>query len=1272
MYIKSIVAACLLLWAATAPAQSIANLKTPLSEVPLIEMPRLDNEALRAEEMAQRAPGRAPRFAQRHPVSISPQTHGRWETTPAGMAVWRLRLRSAGALSLNLGFDQYVMPEGGSLFLFSPDERNQLGPFTPSDNEAHAQLWTPVLNGDEMVVEVQVPVAKRNELQLHLQSVNHDFLGFSQMLSGSCNLDVVCGGADGWAIVDRYRDIIQSVGVYGLGGETFCTGFLINNARNDCAPFFMTADHCGVRANNAASLVVYWNYENSTCRQPNTPSSGQPGNGQLNDFNSGAIVRARFGTSDFTLTELDDPVSETADAFYAGWNISDQAPQDSVICIHHPSTEEKRISFEYNPTFIGGTGGTANPNGNFIVVPDWDIGTTEGGSSGSPLFNRKKQVVGQLQGGAAACGNDAYDAFGWFYRSWTGGGTATNSLRFWLDPDNTGITEMDGRSAQSCSFNVEPLAANVELCAPQTAQYQLVVSENFTGPVTLSLTGAPAGADVSFSANPVMPGDTAVLTIANTGAVSGGSYAMSVSVTDGVNTDMATLNLLVNTGTPTVPVLLAPVNAALGASVAPTFSWEAQQPGTQYQFQVASDAGFSNIIAQSTDISANSIGNIALQPNTTYYWRVRGNNLCGEGPWSAAYSFTTALTLCAAPRAATGLPINISAQGAPTINSTVTISAPGSVASVKITGLDIRHSWVGDLRVSLISPSGTAVVLFDQMGIPASNFGCDSDNLLLSFNDFAPNTAAQLEATCNTSPPAASGTYQPVNPLSTFSGEPASGVWTLRVQDLVNSDGGSLAAWNIEICTALPHEANLYAAQSQFTQCVSDTAHIEFVVGTAFSNPVNLAMTGLPAGVQYTFSSQPATAGQTVTATVWGFVAGGSVSAAVEATAGAQTASMPVNFTITPPPAAPALLSPVPGAVNVARNPTLTWGAVSGATSYQLWVATDTAFANIVVNPVVSATSFNLTNLAFGTTYYWRVTSRGACGWGQPGARQQFTTVPDLSMSATPMSISICNTEQAVYAINLGPGFVAPVGFSFSATGPSPVLPQLSFSSNNGIHTASVSNELQLQRGTYQMTVTVSDAASNSGNLTLALTIETTPPFPTLSAPANNAVVMTPLPMLTWGTASGADNYRIEVARDENITDVVSNQVQTGTSWTPAQALTAGDYFWRVTAQNECGNATTAPFKFTVMPSAIHEVQGQRLMIDPNPTQGPVFVRLQNQASADWVAAVYDLNGILVQKQIIARGETTAMLDLSAYPSGVYVLRLQNGEAVVTQQIVKK
>ena len=150
--------------------------------------------------------------------------------------------------------------------------------------------------------------------------------------------------------------------------------------------------------------------------------------------------------TDFTLVELDDPVSPTANAFFAGWNAREETTSDTTICVHHPSTDEKRISFEFGNTHVGawGSGGSMVPGGNHLVVPDWDIGTTEGGSSGSPLFNKDKQVVGQLHGGAAACGNDAYDSYGWFFSSWEGGGSPTTRLRDWLDPDDTGVLEIDG------------------------------------------------------------------------------------------------------------------------------------------------------------------------------------------------------------------------------------------------------------------------------------------------------------------------------------------------------------------------------------------------------------------------------------------------------------------------------------------------------------------------------------------------------------------------------------------------------------------------------------------------------------------------------------------------------------------------------------------------------------------------------------------------------------------------------------------------------------
>jgi len=53
----------------------------------------------------------------------------------------------------------------------------------------------------------------------------------------------------------------------------------VNNVRQDLKPYFMTANHCGITSGNAASLVVYWNYQNSTCRPPGSPASGNPGNG---------------------------------------------------------------------------------------------------------------------------------------------------------------------------------------------------------------------------------------------------------------------------------------------------------------------------------------------------------------------------------------------------------------------------------------------------------------------------------------------------------------------------------------------------------------------------------------------------------------------------------------------------------------------------------------------------------------------------------------------------------------------------------------------------------------------------------------------------------------------------------------------------------------------------------------------------------------------------------------------------------------------------------
>ncbi|HRF19775.1 MAG TPA: proprotein convertase P-domain-containing protein, partial [Chitinophagaceae bacterium] len=112
--------------------------------------------------------------------------------------------------------------------------------------------------------------------------------------------------------------------------------------------------------------------------------------------------------------------------------------------------------------------------------------------------------------------------------------------------------------------------------------------------------------------------------------------------------------------------------------------------------------------------------------------------------------------------------------GTPTVTSTLSIAACGTITGVKVQNLNITHAFVGDLRVTLTSPLGTVVTLFDRPGVPASTFGCSGDNLAIGFDDAAILTATDFENACGNLP-AISGIYQPVNLLSAFSGENMAG-----------------------------------------------------------------------------------------------------------------------------------------------------------------------------------------------------------------------------------------------------------------------------------------------------------------------------------------------------------------------------------------------------------------------------------------------------------------------------------------------------------------
>lgn len=390
----------------------------------------LNVKSLHDEEVSIEKKGEAPRFAIPHAVSISPSKDAAWEKS-GNDYVWSHRFTAPNAVSLNFGFSEFRLPEGARLDITSADGSQFIRSFTSEDNNVNNELWTPVILSDDVIVTLTAPAQSVSDVRLTIGTVGQGFRKFSESTqkSGSCNVDVACTDSRGW------EKEINSVAVISTGGSTFCTGFMVNNTANDGKPLFMTAAHCRITAATAPSLVAYWNYQASSCRGPR--------DGRLDQFTTGAVHLATFARSDFTIVKFNQAPRPEFGVRFAGWDRSG-ADATKATAIHQPSTDEKAISFETDGTDITSYGGSSVPgDGTHVRVPDWNVGTTEPGSSGSPLFDQNHRVIGQLHGGGAACGNDQPDFYGRLFTSWEGGGTAATALKTHLDPINSGAMAID-------------------------------------------------------------------------------------------------------------------------------------------------------------------------------------------------------------------------------------------------------------------------------------------------------------------------------------------------------------------------------------------------------------------------------------------------------------------------------------------------------------------------------------------------------------------------------------------------------------------------------------------------------------------------------------------------------------------------------------------------------------------------------------------------------------------------------------------------------------
>ncbi len=1249
---------CMLLaMSSAAQDRRVARGTQDLLAVPIEVMPFRANEALLADELARREPGVAPKFAHKFATSINPSTHGLWEEIPGGIAVWRLAIYSAGAKSLNLGFTEFHMPKEGKMLLYTPDKRQVMGPFSPADYESHGQLWTPILEGDELVIEVQVPYTAKQGLKLQLSAISHDFLGFAQIASGECNLDVACGSSDGWGIVEGYRDVIRSVANIGLLGDSYCTGYLVSNTRNDQTPYFITADHCGFGLNNAATLVAYWGFENSSCRQPGGGSSGGGGDGALETYNSGAFFRAAYPPADVTLLELDDPVPIAAAPFMAGWDITNTPTTDTIACIHHPNNDEKRISFEFDPTYFG-TWERDNdyvPNGNHLIVPDWDIGTTEGGSSGAPLVNKNQQVIGQLHGGYAACGYDEYDSFGRLFSAWEGGGTPQTRLKDWLDPENLGALSWAGRDLYSEIFTEQTIQ---EVCLPGVLTYELQIGTGFEGPVQLSIEALPSGVSAAFSVNPVGPGASTVLTLDSLASFPVGWQSLVVEGDDGDNTKTIELSLGLFSAQPSAPSPLEPADNAMDAPNRVAFSWANSVDAVNYELELSLSPTFDNLVLSSGPINATTFRSEALESLTVYYWRIRSNNTCGTGAWSAVRSFTTSIVVCDVGSSQNNSPINIPSSGTTTLVSTLEVAESMTIADVQVENLTIRHSWVGDLEVELEGPDGTTVRLFDRPG----GGDCEADDIIASFEDNASEPYSSFDQSCNLNGTGIGGTFQPLESLSLFSGKNAQGTWKLRLTDHFDQDGGRLESWGLNFCATLPALAEVYPEFSLLEACPDQTAALRVQTGTGYDDPVNLSVTGLPSGTTVDIQPNPVLPGGFATIQVTGLSDLGDYPAQVVGTDGDATDHTAVTFRVIDQPAAFASLDPSAGAVDVDPQITFRWESSAFADTYRLVIHLDSLTGAVAIEEVLTATEYSGLRSA-SRTYHWEVFAQNECGETQVDGGS-FRTAGPLTFNAIPSNLSICRTRTDVSRINLGTGFLDPVQLSYTST------PAGEFDLVYDVDPSAVAPGSQVEvsitptgmtpPGFYDLDFTAADGV-HSTTITVRVAVRDVPKPALLDEPLEAATVG-PRPVFRWAPLPEINFYAIQIARDTAFSDLVESTSTTTNTYPMEEDLAPGEtYYWRVFAYNNCGNDVSLIRGFSTLVTSTQEPAAAFLRLHPNPATQDVYL---DWGAADGMMATrlqwFNASGQLLRDWEV-EGVPQVVFSVANDPNGIYWLRLIRG-----------
>ena len=514
-------------------------------------------ELLREEELGKKfQQGMAFKYGKARPTNLTLQNAGSWEKGKEG-GVWRLKIKSPNAYSLNLTFKDFFIPPGGRLFLYSPDRGVLLGAFTQKNNRDNGRFGTIPIRGDEVILEYNEPLRVSGLGTMTVSSVVHAYKddtgnpfvrtgGSTKLMStqSPCFLGINCN------IANSFQDEKRAVVRITTSSGDRCTGTLVGTTDSGSyIPYVLTARHCKFgdgdpQPGQSLDWTFLYNYESSSNVCQGSSSSS-------NDSSFGATIVAQknFSHTDGLLLQLDHAPLASFNSYYAGWSRIEPATGSHLYGVHHPGGAVKKFVRDLN--YIQDPLDVLS----FRTITEWENYDTAEGSSGSALFDANGRIIGQLHanfpGRSDITCDKNYDWYGDFNDSWSG---SNSSYRFkdWLDPVNSNALSVNGKEGPSSTLLVE-------IQGPETK----TVGQSGTWTATAS-GGTGSGYSYNWQFRPVSSGSWSNGNPWASGNVfsrsfsSAGGYYIKVTVTNGGQNDSDTFYTLYKNAPPPPPYSIVP------------------------------------------------------------------------------------------------------------------------------------------------------------------------------------------------------------------------------------------------------------------------------------------------------------------------------------------------------------------------------------------------------------------------------------------------------------------------------------------------------------------------------------------------------------------------------------------------------------------------------------------------------------------------------------------------------------------------------------------